>query len=423
LSFCQALERLEGDSPCLFLNGRPGTGKSLLLDHLLESSHKNVVLLEPTTLEAAEAEAQTVRSFFGFQEGELTESDVHEVEPAQKALYQHVDTLILDNVARVSPNLVDAVDVFMRLNGRDSAKPFGGTQLLLLGDLFLASGPVHGVTDLRGEEYRSPFFFDAHVFETLAMELIELKKDYDPRDEALTALLNAIRTNALDEAQYKLLNDRYIPDFTAPEEPAYVTLTSNSSVATKINKEHLRQLRSPECLHLAEIEGQFDEASYPAARELILRKGAQVIFLKEDYARKWVKGTVGKVATISESTIQVEINSDGFPFVFRVERETWQNFRYSFNPASGKIEKSMVGEFTQYPLVPGWAMTTLKAQGARFDRVVIDLSGEEADAGQLYAALCCCRKLDGIVLKDRISPKYKANTGNRIQEIASLFTD
>jgi ATP-dependent DNA helicase PIF1 len=420
----KAAERMQSDSPCIFITGRTGTGKNILVDDFVQSGNKNVVLLAPTALGALEFGGQTLRSFFNFQEYPVQVNDVQEIsDPTQKEIYGHIDSLIIDEISKVGPNVIDAIDRFMRLNGREPEKAFGGVQVIFFGDLFQASynKSGNGMAGIPTGEYRSPFFFDANVFKLLPLEVIELQKEYDCRDEAMVALLNAIRTNALDEAQYKALAERVDPDFKLPAEPAYITLTSNSGVATRINREHLKQLRSPECLHVAEIEGEFEEGAYPVDRDLVLRRGAQVVFLKEDYAKKWVKGTIGKVTNISESTIQVEIDSDGFPFVFRVERETWQNYRYKFNPASGKIEKEVVGEFTQYPLCPGWAMTVQKSQGSRFEYVAIDLSGEEAEYGQLYPALCSCRKLEGVVLKDRISQKYKANAVNRIQEIASLF--
>jgi len=143
--------------------------------------------------------------------------------------------------------------------------------------------------------------------------------------------------------------------------------------------------------------------------------------LKNDHAKRWIRGTIGKVTSISESSVQVEIDTDGLPFTFRVERETWQNYRYKADPATGTIAKELVGEFTQYPLCPGWAMPVQKSQGSHFDHVIIDLSGDEAESGRLYSALCACRRLEGIVLKNKISQKYKANAGNRIQEIARLF--
>ena len=422
--FSQAIERLEAGSACLFVTGRPGTGKKALLDYILEHSDKNIVVLASTPSVSMDIQAQTIRSFFHFPDRLLTKEDIQQAgDLSQQQLYQRIDLLVIDEVCAVNANMMDGMDGFLRLNGRQPDAAFGGVQVLLLGDLFqmVSSRLGDEITSPAGENYRSPFFFDAQVFQQMPIELLELQKDYARHDETLKTLLNSLRVNALDEDQFTLLNSRYAPHFIPAEASACITLTSNESQAAHFNKEQLKQLRAPECLHIAEIEGEFNESAYPAEKELILRRGAQVVFLKDDPSNRWIRGTLGKVTSVSESTIQVEIETDGLPFTFRVERETWQNVRYKADPADGKIEKELVGEFTQYPLCQGWAMAVQKSHGCRFDRVLIDLSSEEGEYGQLYTALCSCKKLEGIVLKNKVSQKYKANAGNRIQEVARLF--
>jgi ATP-dependent DNA helicase PIF1 len=423
-SLCMAFEKMKSSSPCIFITGRAGTRKSTLLDYFIKSTDTNTVVLSPTEIGAIYIQCSPIRSFFGFPEGPIEEKDVQEIaDPAKRDMYRHIDTLVIYEVSNVSASLIDAMDTFMRRNGRDAEQPFGGSRLILFGDLFRPAwaGPEADGAAAPIEGYRSNYFFDAHVFESLPIQLIELQHDYYHRSEELNLLLNSIKTNSLADAQQQFLNSKHIPGFVAPADEVYVTLTATDSEAARINNEQLKKLPMPECTQIAEVEDRFYEHGYPVERELTFRRGAQVMFLSNDRTKRWVRGTVGKVTSVSESSLQVRIDYEDSPFILRVERENWQAYGYTFDPASGKIEKEVIGEYTQYPLCLAWAVSVDKSQGSCFNNVIIDPGESTLDYQLAYAALCSCKSLDGIVLRSSFAQSDASGENNRILHIARLF--
>ncbi len=424
-SLCMAFEKMQSSSPCIFITGKAGTRKNTLLDYFIKSSDTNTVVLSPTEIGAIYIQGSPIRAFFGFPEGPIEEKDVQEIaDPAKREMYRHIDTLVIYEVSNVSAGLIDAMDTFMRRNGRYAERPFGGTRLILFGDLFrpaqaspeadLAAPPIEG--------YRSNYFFDAHVFENLPIHLIELQHDYYHRSEELILLLNSLKTNSLSEAQQQFLKSKHIPGFAAPTDEVFVTLTTTDAEAAHINNEQLKKLPMPECVQFAEVEDKFYERGFPVEQELVFRRGAQVMFLSNDRTKRWVRGTIGKVTSVSESSLQVRIDYEGSPFILRVERENWQAYGYTFNPASGKIEKEVIGEYTQYPLRLAWAVSVDKSQGSCFNNVIVDPGESTLDYQLAYAALCSCKSLNGIVLRSPFVKSDATPENNRILHIARLFS-
>lgn len=395
---CRAYEMMMGSAPCIFITGKAGTGKSYLLRYFVERTPKRVVLLAPTGVAALNIGGQTIHSFFWFPPQLINEDEITLAPSSRRQLYRQVDTIIIDEISMVNANLMDAIDKFMRINGRDETKPFGGAQVILFGDLFQLPPPI---SDKASQEffafhYASPFFFDAKVFRECPIRPVELQKNYRQKDARFIELLNAIRVNQLSDQHREWLNARYDPGFQPPDSQFFMTLTTTNARADDINARKLAALRSTEFTYEADIEGAFNKNTekgneknnnFPADTVLRLKQGAQVIFVKNDNNKRWVNGTLGRVTGLDKDWIEVEVVSDNHPYIYRIERETWTKLKYMFNPYTGRITTEIVGKFTQYPLRLAWAITIHKSQGQTYDRAMIDLAGGAFEAGQVYVAL------------------------------------
>lgn len=415
-----AYELMKGSTPCIFVTGKAGTGKSYLLRYFVEKTAKRVVLLAPTGVAALNIGGQTIHSFFGFPPQLINEDEITLAPAARRQLYRQVDTIVIDEVSMVNANLMDAIDTFMRINGRDETKPFGGAQVILFGDLFQLP-PV--VSDKASQEffafhYASPFFFDAKVFRDLPIRTVELQKNYRQKDARFIELLNAIRVNQLSDQHREWLNAQYDPAFQPPDSQFFMTLTTTNYRADEINARKLAELRATMYSFEADIEGTFEKNAFPTDVILSLKQGAQVIFVKNDNSNRWVNGTLGRVTGLDKDWVEVEVVSDNHPYIYRIERETWTKLKYKFNPYTGRITTEIVGKFTQYPLRLAWAITIHKSQGQTYDRAMIDLTGGAFEAGQVYVALSRCRSLEGIVLKTEIWRNDVLKANSRVVEFA-----
>lgn len=417
--FQYALDTLDNSRRSLFVTGRAGTGKSTLLQLFRRTTKKKVAVLAPTGVAALNVQGQTIHSFFGFPPRIVTpqESGRKTARKDLLRLYQNLEVLIIDEISMVRADVLDGIDRFLRVN-RESYLPFGGVQVALFGDPFqlppvVTNDPVERA--YFSDYYATPYFFSAKIFQEpdFHLDMLELRKVYRQESRHFLRLLEAIRVNKLDYDDLDDLNERYQPDFTLSS--GYVTLCARNATADGINRRELTSLAEQEFEFLAEVKGQFDPSLYPTELALRLRKGAQVMFVRNDpEGRQFVNGTIGTVTFIGPDTILVETDEDT-PTVtgsaagtqkrrIEVPRIEWEIIRYKPD-ATGGIDTETIGTFRQYPLKLAWAITIHKSQGKTFDRVLLDLGSGAFEHGQLYVALSRCRTLEGIVLRHRIRPQ------------------
>lgn len=404
----------------LFLTGKAGTGKTTFLHNLRKKIHKRMVVVAPTGVAAINAGGVTIHSFFQLPFGPQVPDffrgeDQQNTPPAgrrdqafirmsreKRNIIRSLDLLVIDEISMVRADLLDAIDAALR-RYRRTTRPFGGVQLLMIGDLQqLAPVVKEDEWQMLRAYYDTPFFFSSRAIQQAGFESIELMHVYRQTDQAFIDLLNRIRENQLDDHTVAQLNKRYQPDFNPPEEEGYITLTTHNAQAGSINQKKLEALDSPSFTFIASIEGDFPEYSYPTDEELVLKEGAQVMFVKNDSSpeKRYYNGKIGKVAEIDEETIFVVCPGEDVPI--EVERDTWQNMKYSINPDNQEIEETAVGTFRQVPLKLAWAITIHKSQGLTFDKAIIDARAAFAH-GQVYVALSRCRSLEGLVLSSKVS--------------------
>lgn len=400
--FQACLEDIEAGTPAMFITGKAGTGKSTLLREFVRRTQKKVVVLAPTGIAALNIGGQTIHSFFGFPARPLQRS---EIKPRKNhRLYKAIDTIIIDEISMVRADMMDQIDFFMRINGRDRYLPFGGAQVIMFGDLFQLP-PVISSPEVRQqlqERYESPYFFSAEVFFQMEIIMAELREVYRQADRRFIGLLDAVRQSTMDYDEFMELNERHIPDF--PEQSDfYITLAARNARVDEVNRARLRVLEGEEYSYIAEVSGQMNVQ--PAPSPLRLKLGAQVVFLKNDPKRRYANGTIGKVVYLDFDEIQVQVYG---PFgdlqTIKVEKFEWEMMTHELNDA-GEIETKVSGSFTQYPLRLAWAMTIHKSQGKTFDRVLLDMPKGAFEFGQTYVALSRCRTLEGLVLKHPLKPQ------------------
>jgi len=400
--FSQAFDLIESGKAHVFLTGKAGTGKSTFLQWFREQTAKDIVVLAPTGVAAVNIGGQTIHSFFNFRP-DITPSKVGavNVSPRQKKTCAKLQTIVIDEVSMVRCDLLDCVDRFLRLHGPHQDRPFGGVQMVFIGDLYQLSPVVlPQERSLFGKFYPSPYFFDAKVFEELDLGLVEFIKNYRQSQGHFIDLLNAVRNNDLQQSDLDALNECCQKEEAPQEEVFRVHLTTTNKLADGINYHHLHEIDEELFMAEGEITGDFDLKSLPTSQALELKIGAQVILLNNDNFRRWVNGSIGRVVDLWQDGrrlgIQVEL-----PGRQRVEIEphTWDLFHYYYDEKSNRIASKIVGSFVQYPIRLAWALTIHKSQGKTFDRVTINLGKGTFCHGQLYVALSRCRTIEGLFLK------------------------
>lgn len=400
-----AWHMMEFTNDCMFLTGRAGTGKSTLLNYFRKNTIKKYVVLAPTGLAALQVGGSTIHSFFGFPLRKLLRNDpeIHtwgKGHPRRKILL-NMDTLVIDEVSMVRSDLLDAVDWSLRLNmGNDL--PFGGKQVIFIGDVFQLSPVVtaHDITHFEDDENEIPYFFGASSFRNCRPKVIELKKIYRQQDHDFIYLLNRIRTGLAVQDDIDELNKRYAPDLY--HEAFSITLTSVNALADQVNLLKLIELKSTTFQYKGKSEGQFHERLFPAPVVIGLKEGAQVMLVKNDLQGRWVNGSIGTIEELSNDEIKVRF-ADGQ--VHTIEPVTWENKTYKWDRATNNISFEILGTYKQYPIKLAWAITIHKSQGLTFDKVIIDIGKGAFAHGQLYVALSRCRTLSGITLKTPIRQK------------------
>jgi ATP-dependent DNA helicase PIF1 len=411
--FQKALALMEETDRSVFITGKAGTGKSTLLTYFRTITRKGLAVLAPTGVAAVNVQGQTVHSFCGFKP-DISLEKVKKLSEKSKTgalLYKNLEALVIDEISMVRADLLDCLEKFLRLNGPHPRKPFGGIQMIFIGDLYQLP-PV--VTSAEKEiftlAYETPYFFSARILadSKFKMELVELEKIYRQTDEDFIFLLNAIRNRSVTEQNLEILNSRYAPDFNPREEDYAIYLTSTNAQALKRNQEKLACLPGKVFYAHGLIEGNFDTAALPTERVLELKPGAQIMLLNNDPFGRWVNGSLGKIIGIpeqegSDERIQVELNNHER---VQVSPHTWQIFHYAYDARSRSLYSEPVGSFIQYPLKLAWAITIHKSQGKTFDKVVIDIGRGTFAHGQVYVALSRCTRLSGIILSKPIQKHH-----------------
>ncbi|MBF0569683.1 MAG: AAA family ATPase [Candidatus Omnitrophica bacterium] len=403
--FLRAYELFEHSRKNIFLTGRAGTGKSTLLQYFRSSTSKNVVVLAPTGVAAVNIKGQTIHSFFNFRP-DTTPAGVEDIRlrRAQREIYKNLDTIIVDEISMVRADLFDCMDAFLRLHGPHKDEPFGGVQMILIGDLYQLPPVVTGAErEIFQGVYPSPYFFDAKAFPELGVEYLELETIYRQKEDQFIRLLNAVRDNDIRPEELALLNKRLDPAFTPPAGEFFVYLTTTNSLADEINKVRISSLKGKLHQYPGDVSGKFEEKNLPTQEMLEVKIGAQVMLLNNDQLGRWVNGTIGQVTDIihadSGDAIRVRLAEgqtvDVAPF-------TWEMYRFFYDKEAAKVSSEVTGAFTQYPLRLAWAVTIHKSQGKTFSRVIIDVGRGTFSHGQIYVALSRCTSLDGIILKKPI---------------------
>lgn len=413
--FQDALNLIQYTRQSVFLTGKAGTGKSTFLRYICEHTKKKHVVLAPTGIAAINAGGSTLHSFFKLPfypllpdnpDFSLQRGRIHEffkyTKPHRKLL-EELELIIIDEISMVRADIIDAVDRILRVYSRNLREPFGGKQILLVGDVFQLEPVVKGdEREILNRFYPTPYFFSARVFNQIDLVSIELQKVYRQTDATFVGVLDHIRNNTVGATDLQLLNTRYGTQIEESEADMYITLATRRDNVDHINDKKLAELPGEPVTFSGEITGDFLESSLPTSQELVLKPGAQIIFIKNDFDRRWVNGTIGIISGFDpfEETLYV-ITDDGKEC--DVKRESWRNIRYKYNEEKKQIEEEELGTFTQYPIRLAWAITIHKSQGLTFSRAVIDFTGGVFAGGQAYVALSRCTSLEGIQLKKPVS--------------------
>jgi hypothetical protein len=395
----------------IFLTGKAGTGKTTFLHYIRSHTHKQVVVAAPTGVAAINAGGVTLHSLFQLPfeafvpdfEGRRKLDYHFRVRKSKVEMFRELELLIIDEVSMLRADTLDAIDLTLR-RFRGNSKPFGGVQVLFIGDLFqLPPVVLNDEWERLKPHYASPFFFEAQVLKNNQPVCVELTKVYRQTEQAFVDILNRIRVNAATDEDLQRLNNHYQPNFQLTGKDRYIVLSTHNYRADRINEEELSKLTGKTIVFQGNVKGDFADSSLPAEKDLRLKAGAQVMFVKNDSSekRRFYNGKLAEITYLKADSIFVRFE-DGREM--EVEPETWHNIRYSLNAESGEIEEQEIGSFRQYPLRLAWAITIHKSQGLTFDRVVID-AGQAFAAGQVYVALSRCTSLQGIVFYSKIHPK------------------
>ncbi len=392
----------------VFLTGKAGTGKTTFLHRIRNEVFKRTAVLAPTGVAAINAAGMTLHSFFQLPFGlhlpgmKREESNRFRMSRKKLSVIRNLDLLIIDEISMVRADLLDAVDEALRRHRRNHT-PFGGVQLLLIGDLHQLPPVVKEEEwEQLARHYDTPFFFSSRALREAGYVPIELKHIYRQQEAHFISLLNKIRNGYFDDEVIEMLNSRFRPDFTPAPDEGYITLTTHNSIAESINRERLAKIEAKSTCYRAKTEGKFPENIYPADPELELKPGAQVMFIKNDpspFDKRFYNGKIGYVTRLEHDCVYVQCpdESEEIP----ATPLTWENVKYEHDPATNTIREEVTGTFEQVPLRLAWAVTIHKSQGLTFDRVIIDAQAAFAH-GQVYVALSRCRTFEGVVLRTRI---------------------
>jgi len=417
----------------LFLTGKAGTGKTTFLKHIRETSPKKMAVVAPTGVAAINAGGVTMHSFFQLPFGAYipenrggwnSTANINmpdtlltnlRLSRDKRELMQELELLIIDEVSMLRADMLDMVDLILRTVRKQPMMPFGGVQILYIGDLFQLPPVVNNEEwEVLRDYYKSPFFFDAQVIQQSPPVYLELKKIYRQHEADFINLLNNIRNNMATEEDLAILNEHYRPGYQIDDYESYITLTTHNWKADAINRQKLQQLDDRMHEFRAEIEGDFNEKSVPADMVLSLKQGAQIMFIKNDKGevRRYYNGKIATISRIENDEIYVQFPGENHEL--QLEKETWRNIRYRYNKEADNIEEEELGTFKQYPIRLAWAITIHKSQGLTFDKAIID-AGASFAPGQVYVALSRLTSLEGLILYSPIHP-HCIHTDARVLE-------
>ena len=405
--FQRALDLMEQTQKNVFVTGRAGTGKSTLLNYFCDHTGKKAVILAPTGVAAVNVGGQTIHSFFGFKPDVTLSAIRKKNRDEKKNIYRKLKTIVIDEISMVRADILDCVDKFLRLNGPDEKLPFGGVQMIFIGDLYQLPPVVTGhEREIFREHYATPYFFSAKVFQDLDWEFVELEKIYRQKNDDFIRLLNAIRNRTVTDNDLVLLNQRLDPNFAAPPDDFYIYLTTTNELADRLNEEQLAKLPGRARSVCGIIEGDFGGQYLPTALELKLKKGAQIMLLNNDSSGRWVNGTVGKMMGTKKDEEGQDVILARLDNGTKVEITpyTWEIFHFYLK--NGELTSKSVGSFTQFPVRLAFAVTIHKSQGKTFERAIIDVGKGTFAHGQMYVALSRCTTLEGIVLMKPIRKNH-----------------
>lgn len=409
----QVLQIINFTSRSIFLTGKAGTGKSTFLRYICKHTKKKCVVLAPTGIAAINAGGTTLHSFFRLPFYPLIPNDrrysIRKIRETLKytkekqKILRELELIIIDEVSMVRADIIDFIDKVLRIYSRNMREPFGGKQLLLVGDIYQLE-PVIKEEDkqLLRPYYPSVYFFDAHVFNEMALVSIELKKVYRQKDATFIHILDDIRSGIVSDKDLYILNQRVGATLKEDKSSLSITLSTRRDSVDYINQKHLDTLPGDAVTFEGKITGEFPENSLPTPINLELKVGAQILFIKNDLNKRWVNGTLGRIIEMDEEDKTLVIITDDGKEV-DVEKNIWSNMRYTYNEKEQKIEEEEIGTYKQFPIKLAWAITIHKSQGLTFKQVNIDLSGGVFAGGQTYVALSRCTSLEGISLKSAIA--------------------
>lgn len=431
--FQDALRLLTHTRQSVFLTGKAGTGKSTFLKYICAHTKKKYVVLAPTGIAAINAGGVTLHSFFklpfrpmlpddadlSLERGRIF--DFFKYTKEKRKIIKEVELIIIDEISMVRADIIDCVDRILRVYAGNMRLPFGGKQLLFVGDVFQLEPVVPSdQREILNLFYPSPFFFSARVFKEINLVPIELRKVYRQTDPVFINILDRIRSNSASQRELDTLNARCFPTFEPQNEDMYITLATRRDQVDFINEKKLAELPGEEFVSVGKIEGDFPESSLPTQLRLSIKEQAQVIFIDNDHERRWVNGTIGMISGIDPNGNVYVLLESGVEHL--VEPVTWRNYKYKYNEKERRIEEEIVGTFEQLPIRLAWAITVHKSQGLTFSRVVVDLTGGVFAGGQTYVALSRCTSLEGLVLRSRVTTR-DIFTRKEIVAFSHIFND
>ena len=412
------LAAIERKDPYIFISGRAGTGKSTLVNYLRSNSIQELAVVAPTGVAALQVRGMTIHSFFKFPPRLIfPEEDIKKLK--DRRLYNKLGILVIDEVSMVRADMVDAIDMFLRVNGPREGKAFGGVQIIFVGDLFQLPPVVRAeeLEVLRSRDYEEPYFFHAMALRNRELTFIELKKIFRQKDESFTSLLNQVRINQGVEQALRIINDScYQPN--NPSNNHTIVLTTTNQRADNINQQAMSALNTTTKIYRGRMEGKFvvDERNLPSPMDLTLKLDARVMFTANDknIPRKWMNGSLGRVVQFSTDCVKVELDpplgkSSRYSNFVEVPVFTWESYQYEYDDKLDQIKPVVNGSFQQFPLMLAWAVTIHKSQGATLDCALVDVGKDTFEYGQAYVALSRVRSLDGLYIWGLDTTRIKAH--------------